>query len=47
MNILLPIDFSKNSRNAIAYAMELFKNEKCKFFFLHTYTPSFYRMDYM
>ncbi|MGB5169860.1 MAG: universal stress protein [Eudoraea sp.] len=47
MNILLPIDFSKNSRNAIAYAMELFKNEKCNFFFLHTYTPSFYRMDYM
>ncbi len=47
MNILLPTDFSKNSRNAIAYAMELFKNEKCNFFFLHTYTPSFYRMDYM
>ena len=47
MNILLPTDFSKNSGNAIAYAMELFKNEKCDFFFLHTYTPSFYRMDYM
>jgi len=47
MNILLPTDFSKNSRNAISYAMHLFKNEKCNFFFLHTYTPSFYRMDYM
>lgn len=47
MNVLLPTDFSKNSCNAIAYAMELFKNEKCNFFFLHTYTPSFYRMDYM
>ncbi|WP_297792788.1 universal stress protein [uncultured Eudoraea sp.] len=47
MNILLPTDFSKNSWNAITYAMELFKNEKCKFYFLHTYTPSFYRMDYM
>jgi nucleotide-binding universal stress UspA family protein len=47
MNILLPTDFSKNSGNAIAYAMQLFKNEKCNFFFLHTYTPSFYRMDYM
>ena len=47
MNILLPTDFSKNSGNAISYAMELFKNEKCNFFFLHTYTPSFYRMDYM
>lgn len=47
MNVLLPTDFSKNSGNAISYAMELFKNEKCNFFFLHTYTPSFYRMDYM
>ena len=47
MNILLPTDFSKNSGNAIAYAMELFKDQKCNFFFLHTYTPSFYRMDYM
>lgn len=47
MNILLPTDFSINSGNAISYAMELFKNEKCNFFFLHTYTPSFYRMDYM
>ncbi|WP_297707546.1 universal stress protein [uncultured Eudoraea sp.] len=47
MNVLLPTDFSKNSWNAIAYTMELFKNEKCNFFFLHTYTPSFYRMDYM
>jgi len=47
MNILLPTDFSKNSWNAISYAMELFKNIKCNFFILHTYTPSFYRMDYM
>jgi len=47
MNILLPTDFSKNSWNAISYAMELFKNLKCNFFILHTYTPSFYRMDYM
>lgn len=47
MNVLLPTDFSKNAWNAIAYAMELFKSEKCNFFFLHTYTPSFYRMDYM
>ena len=47
MKILLPTDFSKNSWNAISYAMELFKNLKCNFFILHTYTPSFYRMDYM
>lgn len=46
-NILIPTDFSKNAWNAIAYAMEFFKNERCFFYILHTYTPSFYRMDYI
>lgn len=46
-NILIPTDFSENAWNAISYAIEFFKNEKCKFYFLHTYTPAFYRMDYM
>jgi len=45
-NILIPTDFSDNAWNAISYAMEFFKNEKCKFYFLHTYIPAFYRMDY-
>jgi nucleotide-binding universal stress UspA family protein len=45
--ILLPTDFSENAWNAIAYALELFKNENCTFFILHTYTPLFYRLDYM
>ena len=45
--ILLPTDFSKNAWNAIAYALEFFKNEECKFFLLNTYTPSFYRVDYL
>lgn len=45
--ILLPTDFSKNAWNAISYALEFFKDEVCSFYFLHTYTPSFYRMDYM
>ncbi len=41
-NILLPTDFSENSLNAIHYAIQLFKEEKCKFFVLHTYTPVIY-----
>lgn len=45
--ILIPTDFSTNATNAISYAMEFFKNVKCTFYFLHTYTPAFYRMDYM
>ena len=45
-NILIPTDFSGNAWNAICYALEFFKNEKCKFYFLHTYIPAFYRMDY-
>ncbi len=45
--ILLPTDFSENAWNAIAYALEFFKNENCTFYILHTYTPLFYRLDYM
>ncbi|MCX2720753.1 universal stress protein [Lentiprolixibacter aurantiacus] len=45
--ILLPTDFSDNAWNAISYAMEFFKNEQATFYLLHTYTPAFYRMDYM
>lgn len=45
--ILLPTDFSNNAWNAIVYALEFFKNEKCEFHILHTYTPTFYRLDYM
>lgn len=33
--ILLPTDFSKNSINAINYAMELYKNETCNFYILN------------
>ena len=31
-NILLPTDFSKNSINAIHYALELLKDEECQFY---------------
>ena len=45
--ILLPTDFSENSWNAICYAQHLLKEEQCEFHILHTYTPTFYRLDYM
>ena len=45
-NILLPTDFSENSKNAINYALELFNNEPCKFYILNTYTPIIYNYDY-
>ncbi|WP_374957881.1 universal stress protein [Gilvibacter sp.] len=38
--VLLPTDFSKNSWNAISYAIELFDKEACDFYVLHAYTPS-------
>ncbi|MBT8313862.1 MAG: universal stress protein [Maribacter sp.] len=45
--ILIPTDFSKNAWNTITFAMQFLKVERCKFYFLHTYTPAFYRMDYV
>jgi nucleotide-binding universal stress UspA family protein len=45
--ILLPTDFSDNSWNAIQYALQLFKNEKCTFTLLNTYTPMIYQFEYM
>ncbi|MFT5736655.1 MAG: nucleotide-binding universal stress UspA family protein, partial [Maribacter sp.] len=45
--ILLPTDFSDNAWNAICYAQHLLKKEQCDFHILHTYTPTFYRLDYL
>jgi len=45
--LLLPTDFSENSWNAIKYALQLFKNEKCKIYILHTYTPVIYHAEYV
>src|SRR5690606_13598833 len=45
--ILLPTDFSENAFNAIKYAVQLFKKEKCTFFLLNTYTPVLYDSDYI
>ncbi|WP_308992248.1 universal stress protein [Mariniflexile litorale] len=46
--ILLPTDFSKNSINAINYAMELYKNVPCVFYILNVQkTSSFISDDIM
>lgn len=34
-NILIPTDFSENSRNAIEYALAFFKDTDCDFYLLH------------
>ncbi len=40
MNILLPTDFSENSRNAAAYAFKYFAGVSCTFHLLHVAPPS-------
>lgn len=44
-NILLPTDFSNNSKNAIHYTMHLFKNELCTFYILNVQKASRYTTD--
>lgn len=36
--LLLTTDFSKNSWNAVQYAIKLYENQHCDFYILHTYT---------
>lgn len=40
-NILLPTDFSENSWNAIAYALNFFQNTPCTFYLLHVNALSY------
>lgn len=42
LSILLPTDFSKNSMNAIKYALEFFKYQRTTFYFMHAYQNEFY-----
>ncbi|NRD24641.1 universal stress protein [Winogradskyella litoriviva] len=44
-NILLLTDFSKNSINAIHYALQLFEDDICNFFLLHAQSPATYMSD--
>ncbi|WP_299521400.1 universal stress protein [Winogradskyella sp.] len=45
-SILLPTDFSQNSENAIKYALEFYKDEDCRFHFLHCYPPVIFSYEY-
>ncbi|MEH6405804.1 MAG: universal stress protein [Leeuwenhoekiella sp.] len=40
--IAIPTDFSTHAMNALRYASELFKYEKCEFFILHAYAENVY-----
>ncbi len=44
-SILLPTDFSKNSINAINYAVELFKDEPCEFYVINIQKASSFVSD--
>lgn len=44
-NILLPTDFSDSSKNAVDYALQLYKDELCTFHFLHVQKISNYTTD--
>lgn len=41
-NILLPTDFSGNSKNAIQYALKFFEGENCTFHILNSQKPTGY-----
>lgn len=43
--ILLPTDYSKNALNAIRYALALYKDIRCDFYFLNAFYASGYSMD--
>lgn len=44
-HILLPTDFSENASNAFLYAFKLYKDEACRFIFLHSYKVDGYQKD--
>ncbi|WP_055444512.1 universal stress protein [Lacinutrix himadriensis] len=44
-NILLPTDFSDNAWSAIAYALKLYENETCTFYFLNSFKSEISRMS--
>lgn len=43
--ILLPTDYSKNALNAIRYALDLYKDVRCDFYFLNAFHASGYSLD--
>ncbi|MCE2611556.1 universal stress protein [Flavobacteriaceae bacterium D16] len=45
--IIIPTDFSENAYHAFSYAAQLFKDEPCTFYLMHTFTPSVYQTEYV
>lgn len=43
--ILLPTDFSKNALNAVRYALDLYADENCTFYFLNVYQVNGFSID--
>ena len=43
--ILLPTDFSKNALNAIRYALDLYADRKCTFYFLNVFQVDGFAID--
>jgi len=43
--ILLPTDFSKNALNAVRYALKLYADQKCTFYFLNVYEVDGFFID--
>lgn len=43
--ILVPTDFSKNALNAVRYALNLYKEIKCEFYFLNVFRLDSYSTD--
>ncbi|MEJ2584894.1 MAG: universal stress protein [Robiginitalea sp.] len=45
--IAIPTDFSDNAYKAAYFALEMFEGQPCRFYLTHTYTPAFYRAEYL
>lgn len=47
LRIAIPTDFSEHAEKAARFALQLFHNKPCRFYLVHTYTPSFFRAEYL
>ena len=47
LRIAIPTDFSENANKAARFALDIFRNHPCRFYLVHTYTPSFFRAEYL
>lgn len=47
LRIAIPTDFSPHAEKAALFALDLLRNQPCRFYLVHTYTPSFFRAEYL